>query len=284
VGSSTSVVLALGTIESTRMALASCPRSSNPQQELMGRNLMGHVRVDSYARIRRTALDPGNTLPAALQTGALLLRGSTPQGRFHIQVTASADPGGNSDALLFTMIPDIDQLEGILAAQQDGWISFALRGSSQMLGDTATAVPNGSGRWLNLSPFESDEFGVPRAYVQMNTSAAEDALAAAMESTMLGFLQQLAGGNPADLQVLGTVRNGLGTTYHEAGTLWMGTSPNTSVTDTNGRLHHMTNLYCADQSLFVTVGSVNPTLTGLTLARKVAEAVVARATGAPAPP
>jgi hypothetical protein len=278
------VILALGTIESTRMALASFPRSSNPAHELMGRNLMGHVRIDMYARIRRAALDPGNTLPAALQTAALLLRGSTPQGRFHIQVTASADPGGNSDALMFTMIPDVDQQAAILAMQQDGWISFALRGSSQMDGDTVTPVPNGSGRWLNLSPYESDEFGVPRAYVQMTTSSAEDTLANAMQSTMLAFLQRLAGANPSDLQITGTTRNGLGTTYHEAGTLWMGTNPATSVTDTNGRFHHVSNAYCADQSLFVTVGSVNPTLTGLTLARKVAEAVVARATGAPQPP
>jgi choline dehydrogenase-like flavoprotein len=56
------------------------------------------------------------------------------------------------------------------------------------------------------------------------------------------------------------------------------------VTDANGRFHHISNAFCADQSLFVTVGSVNPTLTGLTLARKVSEAVEARALGMPAPP
>ena len=80
------------------------------------------------------------------------------------------------------------------------------------------------------------------------------------------------------------VRDGLGTTYHEAGTLWMGTDHNTSVTDPNGRFHHTANAFCADQSLFVTVGSVNPTLTGLVLARKVAEAVMDRATGEDASP
>jgi choline dehydrogenase-like flavoprotein len=64
----------------------------------------------------------------------------------------------------------------------------------------------------------------------------------------------------------------------------MGTNPATSVTDPNGRFHNVTNAYCADQSLFPTVGSVNPTLTGLVLARKVAEAALALATGAPAPP
>ena len=64
---------------------------------------------------------------------------------------------------------------------------------------------------------------------------------------------------------------GLGTTYHEAGTLWMGTNPATSVTDPVGRFHHVANAYACDQSIFPTVGSVNPVLTGLTLARRLAE-------------
>ena len=90
--------------------------------------------------------------------------------------------------------------------------------------------------------------------------------------------------NAADLQMSGPQRDSLGSTYHEGGTLWMGADPTSSVTDPNGRLHHVSNAYCADQSLFVTVGSVNPTLTGLTLARKVAAAVAAQAVGLPAPP
>ena len=280
----TSVVLALGAIESTRLALASFPTATSPQQERMGRNLISHVRSNLYFRVRRQAIDPTNTLPSALQTGALLLRGSTAQGKFHLQLTASADPGSNSDALLYSMIPDIDQLDAILANQQAGWISFALRGSSELKPDTTTPVPNPSGRWINLSPYEYDEFGIPRAYVQMKTTAAEDALANAMDQAMLALANKLAGGNAADLQILGLNRDALGTTYHEGGTLWMGTSQANSVTDSNGRFHHVANAYCADQALFVTGGSVNPTLTGLTLARKVAEAVVARATGAPPPP
>jgi choline dehydrogenase-like flavoprotein len=249
----------------------------------MGRNLISHVRSNTYARIRRSAFDPGGVLPSTLQTGALLVRGSTTQGRFHIQLTASADPGLNSDALLFAMIPDLDQLQGILAAQQAGWISLALRASSQMDGDTVTTVPNPGGRWINLSPYERDEFGEARAYVRMSTTPAENALAADMDAATHALLLQLAGGNAADLQIVSSGRDGLGTTYHEAGTLWMGTNAQTSVTDTNGRFHYVANAYCTDQSLFVTVGSVNPTLTGLTLTRKVAEAIVARASGAPTP-
>jgi hypothetical protein len=283
--STCAVVLALGTIESTRLALVSFPTSpNNAAQELIGRNLISHVRSNTFIRIRRTALDPGGTLPAQLQTGALLVRGSTPQGKFHLQLTASADAGQNSDALLFTMIPDIDQLEATLANQQAGWISIAFRGVSQMIGDKTSSVPNASGRWINLSPFESDEFGVPRAYVQLTTTSAEDALANAMETATIALARELANNNPADLQITSQSRDGLGTTYHEAGTLWMGTSAQTSVTNTNGRFHHVANAFCADQALFPTVGSVNPTLTGLVLARRISQAAVALATGAPPPP
>lgn len=279
------VILAVGTIESTRLALISFPTSpNNPAAELMGRNLMGHWRSNIFARVNRSALDPGGTLPNVLQTGALLVRGSTPQGQFHVQVTASADPGGNSDALLYTMIPDIDQLDAILASQQAGWITLGFRGASQLVGDQMSSVPNQTGRWINLSPFETDEFGMPRAYVQMTSTASEDALANAMDAAILALANQLAGNNPANLQIVSQERDGLGTTYHEAGTLWMGTDPAKSVTDPNGRFHNVSNAFCADQSLFVTVGSVNPTLTGLVLSRKVAQAAVALATGAPPPP
>jgi len=278
------VILALGTIESTRLALVSFPTSpGNPAGELMGRNLMAHWRSNIFVRIKRTGFDPGNTLPQAVQTGALLVRGSTAQGKFHLQVTASADPLGNSDDLLFAMIPDIDLLDATLANQTADSISIGFRGVSQLFGDQTTSVPNASGRWINLSPFQSDEFGVPRAFVQLTTTGGEDSLANAMDAATFALANELSGNNPADIQVTSQDRDGLGTTYHEAGTLWMGTNPATSVTDTNGRFHNVANAFCADQSLFVTVGSVNPTLTGLVLARKVAEAAVALATGAPPP-
>jgi choline dehydrogenase-like flavoprotein len=279
------VILAAGTVESTRLALVSFPTSpGDPTHELMGRNLMLHWRSNTFVSIKRSALDPTNSLPNAVQAGALLVRGSTPQGKFHIQVTASADPFGNSDNLLFSMIPDIDLLDATLANQTAGSISIGFRGVSQLFGDRTSSVPNASGRWINLSPFESDEFGVPRAYVQLTTTAAEDALANAMDAAILQLANQIAGDNPANIQVTSQDRDGLGTTYHEGGTLWMGTDPQSSVTDTNGRFHNVANAFCADQSLFVTVGSVNPTLTGLVLSRKVAQAAVALATGAPPPP
>ena len=273
------VILALGAIESTRLALASFPTSPNdPSKELMGRNLTAHWRSNVFVRIRRAVLDPDHVLPSAVQTGALLIRGSTPQGKFHLQVTASADPFGNSDNLLYTMIPDVDQLNAILSSQTSDSVTIAFRGVSQQFGDKTSSVPNATGRWINLSPFESDEFGVPRAWVQMTTSPNEDSLANDMDGAIFALASELAGGNAADVQVVAQNRDGLGTTYHDAGTLWMGIDPASSVTDPNGRFHNVSNAFCSDQALFVTVGSVNPTLTGLVLSRRVAEAAVSLAT------
>ncbi|NEQ26847.1 MAG: DUF1080 domain-containing protein, partial [Microcoleus sp. SIO2G3] len=75
--------------------------------------------------------------------------------------------------------------------------------------------------------------------------------------------------------------DGIGTTYHESGTLWIGTDYTQSVTDVNGRFHHVSNAYCVDQSIFPTVGSANPVPTGLALSRKVARSIIERYTEVP---
>uniref|UniRef100_UPI0038F7578F GMC oxidoreductase n=1 Tax=Streptomyces turgidiscabies TaxID=85558 RepID=UPI0038F7578F len=67
----------------------------------------------------------------------------------------------------------------------------------------------------------------------------------------------------------------LGNTHHEAGTLWMGDDPAMSITDPTGRFHHIANAYVAGPALVPTVGSANPSLTGLALARETSAAVVA---------
>jgi len=272
------VILAASAIESTRIALNSFPTP------LMGRNLMAHVRSDFTVRIKRTAFPP---LPAHVQTAAFLIRGVTGAGRFHLQVTASTHVAG-SDELLFRMIPDIEVLGAQLANQDPNWITITFRGIGEMRGDKITGVPNAAGGWINLSPFESDEFGVPRAYVQIKVTPGDLQVWQAMDDCALALAQKMAK-TPSNIEYLydggwQTVpfplnrpfpewHRGLGTTYHEAGTLWMGDSPVSSVTNTAGRFHHITNAYACDQSLFPTVGSVNPVLTGLTLARRVVEAL-----------
>jgi choline dehydrogenase-like flavoprotein len=278
VGPQCAVILASSAVESTRLALHSFP------SQLMGRNLMAHVRSDFTVRVHRSAFPP---LPAHVQTAALLVRGVAPSGRFHLQVTASTHVAG-SDELLFRMIPDVDILSAQLANQDPNWITITFRGIGEMRGDKTTAIPNATTSWINLSPYELDEFGVPRAYVHITLSAGDLQVWQAMDQTALALAQKIAktSGNIQYLYDGGWQtqpfplnrpfpewHRGLGTTYHESGTLWMGDAPASSVTNNFGQFHHISNAYACDQSLFPTVGSVNPVLTGLTLARRLAEHV-----------
>ena len=272
------VILAASGVESTRLALNSFPMA------LMGRNLMAHVRSDFTVRIQRSALPQ---LPGHVQTAAMLVRGAAPSGRFHLQITASTSRSG-SDDLLFRMIPDIDQLNQHLANTDPNWITLTLRGIGEMGGDKASPVPNSGGNWINLSPWENDEFGVPRAYVQIQTASRDIQTWQAMDQAAVSLAQGIAG-SPSQIQYhydgswqsvpfplsrpFPEWHQGLGTTYHESGTLWMGDDSASSVTDTLGRFHHIQNAYACDQSLFPTVGSVNPVLTGLALAKRLAELV-----------
>lgn len=275
VGPSCAVILASSAIESTRLALHSFPTA------LMGRNLMAHVRSDFTVRIHRSALPD---VPGHVQTGALLVRGAVPTGRFHIQVTGSTSRAG-SDDLLFRMIPDIDILDQQLANTDPDWVTITLRGIGEMHGDRTSPVPNPTTSWIDLSPYESDR-GAPRAYVQLKLDPADNQTWQAMDQAALALAQAVAG-DPAKIQYLydggfqtqpfplqrpfPEWHRGLGTTYHESGTLWMGDDSDTSVTNTLGRFHHVQNAYACDQSVFPTVGSVNPVLTGLALAGRLAK-------------
>jgi choline dehydrogenase-like flavoprotein len=53
--------------------------------------------------------------------------------------------------------------------------------------------------------------------------------------------------------------------------------PNAGGTDPDGRFHALGNAYAAGPALFPTIGSANPSLTALTLARKTASAIIGRA-------
>jgi hypothetical protein len=66
-------------------------------------------------------------------------------------------------------------------------------------------------------------------------------------------------------------RDGLGTTHHEAGPLWAGEDPTKSVTNANGHFHHVDNAFAIGPALFPSVGSPNPMLTGIALARRLAD-------------
>lgn len=267
------VVLASSTIEATRLAMESFPTP------LMGRNLMAHLRSNTVVRIHRSALDPA--LPKRLEAAALLVRGSTPKGRYHLQVTAAAVPGGSEDTM-FRMVPDLDLLDKILASQEEDWIVITLRGIGEMIGDRDPNTTKQTGQapsWMDLSD-QTDEFGVRRAWVNLVASNDDKALWDTMDKAALDLANALANNDPTKIKVVSQARDGLGTTHHEAGTLWMGTNASDSITNLDGRFHHISNAYVASPALFPALGSANPSLTALALARKSAATIVSDSLGA----
>jgi choline dehydrogenase-like flavoprotein len=66
-------------------------------------------------------------------------------------------------------------------------------------------------------------------------------------------------------------------TSHLLGTCRMGSDPDTSVVDADGRSWQVKNLWVCDGSLFVTSGAVNPSLTIQALALRMADRIEALA-------
>ena len=65
-------------------------------------------------------------------------------------------------------------------------------------------------------------------------------------------------------------------TAHQAGTLKFGEDPKTSVLDLDCKAHELDNVYVTDASFFPSIGAVNPTLTIIANALRVADIIKAR--------
>lgn len=279
--STCTVVLALGCIESTRLALESFPtapdRANN--DELMGRNLMAHLRFDFQFAIDRQQFrqwvqqTTGKALSDRLQTASFHLQADTLDGRFHFQVYAAGDVGNNAEGLLYRMIPDSTLAQRLAAKQDPSKIDVIFRACGEVKGDRTAAVQAINTSWIDLAKSPSDrdfQFDHARAYVHYaNQDGA--GIWTRMRQAAVALAQQMGatGLPPED-------RHEVGSTWHDSGTLFMGDDPAQSITDVCGSFHHITNAACVDQALFPTVGSANPVLTGLCLSRRVAETIVSR--------
>jgi len=294
------VALGLTTMNSTRLALESFPKTEERKDEVMGRNLMTHLRGNFTVRIKRAGF--GVQLPDVLTVGAVHVQGAHNDRRFHFQVYAAANVTPSAEEFLYRMIPSLDDLDRILSSQNNEWITVTVRTVGEMVGDTGPIhAPDKS--WMDLSPFVRDVFGdfsVPSGFVNLTPTEGDLDLWNRMDQAAFDYVLKLAGGagniqyfyrkkgDPKedwhdDLPDIHAFRDGLGTTFHEAGTLWMGEDPASSVTDASGRFHHVANAACVDQSLFPAVGSANPVLTGLTITRKVTSDLLERFRSEPEP-
>ncbi len=312
-GTQSVAIIALGTIESTRLALTTFQNSlagaDRPAQR-MGENLLAHLRSNLTIRIPKEALAhlPKDTI-RVLQASALFVKGkATIKGKdryFHLQITASglSDLGNNSEAFLFKKIPDIDQVRAMTEADSTT-VVLTLRGIGEM-----TPMNPDSRVGLAQTPGDID-FGRPAAYAVIGNALAPtggspqtqadrdlweamDAFANQVAlifangksfeilTNRLGMIVTVpAGATAADLKTLREQDNGrlksdlrdpLGTTHHEAGTLRMSDQPANGVTNDFGRIHDTTNCYVVGPALFPSTGSPNPMLTGVALIRRTAD-------------
>jgi hypothetical protein len=96
------VVIALGTIESARLALASFDGTGLPTWPLIGKNLIAHLRSNVVIRVPRTAIPGLSAAVNEVQTAAFFVkcRGTRANGdllgRFHLQITATGGGAGSN--------------------------------------------------------------------------------------------------------------------------------------------------------------------------------------------
>lgn len=279
----TIVVIALSENESRRLALESFSiAETRKRAELMGANLLNHLRRDITVKISRakfndlfkTATGSSDQLVKRPQTAALHLQASSPRGRFHFQIVSAVNTGGNPD-VIYRMVPDLEAAQMIAeqGADMDATVNIAIRGVGELRGERdGKIITQQDKNWANLAYSDQDDpiFRHRRLYTHYKDES-KNGVWADMDQVFQKLISELDATQTGD-----TGQQGLGTTWHEAGTLWMGDDPFNSVTDINGRFHHVGNVACVSQAIYPTAGSANPVITGLSLARKVAESIAAR--------
>jgi hypothetical protein len=297
------VIIALGTVESTRVAKLTFQQSlAGRAAQRMGRNLVAHLRSNFNIRIPLASLkNLPPMLTKALQCSALLVKGRTNvagQNRyFHFQITAAGlnKLGDDSEAELFKKIPTLEHLNELLRAD-DTHVVLTLRGIGEM-------CPHNPDSVVDLG--SETEFGRQKAQVSVGNSKADPAVFPgsaetnidrqvwdAMDQCSDRLAVILGAGEPFDILTKNSVipvpagataanlktllpwanrRDDLGTTHHDAGTLRMSKNAADGVTNIFGCIHDTRNCYVASPAMFPTVGSPNPMLTGIALARRTAD-------------
>lgn len=192
--------------------------------------------------------------------GGLALTTETRSAEGLIDSVATIGAGVDFDEPLEGLTPRI--VDGMLRRADGRFRRLTLRAEQSPLADSR----------VQLSTTEVDALGLPRTELDWRVSQ-EDRVAYARTLRILS--EELAA-------------SGLGRGYvpygdddtldwsvlpgaHHMGTTRMGTNPERSVVDVDGKAHDLGNLYLAGSSVFPTGGSANPTLTIVALALRLAD-------------
>jgi hypothetical protein len=270
-------VLALGTVENTRMLLLwnrdNGERVANPQW--LGRGYMQHLHQEIGQFVLFDGATPSAAPPPTADQQAFMAStesflASKGVGAFRLYSTA------------MSCGPLVDQISGIATAEACASITAGGR-----LFITCEQMPNDASR-ITLGT-DADAFGQPRAVLdwQIDKRDADTLREAALE-----FGRYLIRANLGRLKVNQAVLDGAapltgwtalpsapGAAGHQMGGIRMSATAADGVTDRECRLWGVDNLYVAGAGVFRTSGHANPTFTLTQLALRMADTLHRRLGG-----
>jgi choline dehydrogenase-like flavoprotein len=263
------VILCAGAIESPKLLLMSTdsayPQGIGNDHDLVGRYLVSH----SFIGVTGTAERNERRLASELNFPTLMSR---------TYDTESYQEGGK--LLLFR-----DQ---VLPGVEGGWAGYMQRNRSRAEMDAAatgerqtglSAFFEEKGRWGNYArpaPGRTNQFGMPLTEVHFD----RDERVMLNMSRRLALLMEIFSSMSDYTQTSTIIEGAVG--YHASGTCRMGATPEEGVVDGDLRVHGVENLYVCSTAVFPSVGAVNPTLTLVALAFRLADRLGGATSGATA--
>jgi choline dehydrogenase-like flavoprotein len=214
-------------------------------------------------RIPRSAVKTQLSHP---QVAAYYLSCSVGGRGFHTHITAvlNPDPDAQTDDL-YRVLPDVYGPTTIETYMDPNYVAVMMHCMGEFLGQRSQNSPN------RVAIEDS------KTVLHVDLNEQDMQFWSIMDETVFQIADVMAAGTRIEyLHDDGTwrtakpesVRND--SLVHEAGTLWMGETPQDSVTDTNGRLYDSQNVYVVGGATFPTCGDWNPTFTGVALTHRLA--------------
>jgi hypothetical protein len=255
------VILANNTIEAAGLVKAALP-----EHPLVGKNLCVHNR--SALTIRVPVEQFSGELADRLQVCAYFLKGQMNAERFfHTHVSLVCNPRPKEDyAVMYRVLPDASSQQAVDIYETPGYVYILLQTLGEVLGERSPESWNyvtaqGEDTIVRFVLREEDHQG----WDMMDRFTWDAARALVGDATTVEYqLEDKNGGTYWTSTPPTSIKATM--VFHEAGTFWMGDNPGGSVTDLNGRMHDVENLYGTGSMLFPSPGSWNPTFTGIAMA------------------
>ncbi len=295
--SATTVIVAAGTVESSRVLLLS-PEVSNAQGQ-MGLYFHDHVslhaaKLPAAARqqifrhfgpffVNGTLLTPKLEATPELQQREGLLAVMA-----HLVIQEPEDSGFAAVRAVLTAVQRGKRPSWQMLLRTVGSAGDLLRLGWALKVQHRRAASNRASVWLNIDMEQppraetrvalstvTDQLGLRKAVVHWSSSEAERTTATRYAQLLQGEFRRLGyTGIVWDDALLNGTPPPLADTYHPMGGLRMGTDPATSVVDRDLRVHGMENLHVASCAVYPTGGSSNPTFTLMALSLRLADHLI----------